>query len=256
MPFNLISCGVVDSEKRAISWWAVWYPAPECDYLGFTGLAVLTSTQLLSENKRSVLVIPRGQTRGGMMSGNDMSGVFFQDNQTSGMSHSLTPSLNSTSNDMWQPKTNCHMQPIVWYKIHMLIYVLFFFAILQLKPRFSSVCSGTLCSLWMRPAALNPTVSTPVFPHRSPLSLHWWLKPKSLSPQSAEGSLGYQLSSIARERHQSRAWYISKAQYCLSSWLQFSKHLVSEIWADTSKSGVANWHMCTFSFNRRARFDS
>eukprot|EP00064_Thunnus_orientalis_P000700 superscaffoldBa00000039_g701 len=74
--------------------------APECDYLGFTGLVVLTSTRLLSENKRSVLVIPRGQTRGGMMSDNDMSGVFFQDNQTSGMSHSLGPSLNSTSCDV------------------------------------------------------------------------------------------------------------------------------------------------------------
>lgn len=33
------------------------------------------------------------------MSGNDMSGVFFQDNQTSGMSHSLDPSLNPTSCD-------------------------------------------------------------------------------------------------------------------------------------------------------------
>ncbi|XP_023282735.1 E3 ubiquitin-protein ligase NEURL1-like, partial [Seriola lalandi dorsalis] len=42
--------------------------APECDYLGFTGLVVLSSTQLLSKNKRSVLAIPRGQTRGGMMS--------------------------------------------------------------------------------------------------------------------------------------------------------------------------------------------
>lgn len=37
MPFNLISCSVVDSERHAILRRAVWYPAPERDYLGFTG---------------------------------------------------------------------------------------------------------------------------------------------------------------------------------------------------------------------------
>ena len=96
-------------------------------------------------------------------------------------------------------------------------------------------------------SSLKPTVSTLVFPHRSLLSPLWRLKLKSLGPQSAEGSLGYQLSSIVWERHYSRAWYISKAQYCLRSWLPFSKHLSSEIWVDTSKSSVANWHI--FSFN-------
>lgn len=94
---------------------------------------------------------------------------------------------------------------------------------------------------WMR---VTSCVST----HWSSLSPHRLLKPKRLNPQSAGGSVS--------ERPSSWAWCISKAHYCLGSWLQFSKHLVSEIWADTSKSGVASWHMCAFSFNRRLHFAS
>lgn len=183
MPFNLISGGVVDSEKRAISWWAVWYPAPECDYLGFTGLAVLTGTQLLSKNKRSVLVIPRGQTRGGMMSGNDMSGVFFQDNQTSGMSHSLDPSLNPTSCDKWSPLTKIYMSKWDPCSPNVMGFTREFvsFAMKFKVPTMFGHTSWNSC-IWMRPEALNPTVFSLVFPHRSPLSPHWWLKPKSPQP--------------------------------------------------------------------------
>lgn len=185
-------------------------------------------------------------------------GCFFQDNQTGGMSHSLDPSVNSTSCDMWSPCNHRYHRFICLNERHVHQTLWYNKIILILKNIFPTVYSQSSCSfcLWMRPAALNPTVSSLVFPHRSRLSPHWWLKPKRFGPLSAEGSLGYQLSSIAQERHYSRAWYISEAQYCLGSWLQFSKHLVSEIWADTSKSGVVTWHMCVFSFNRRVHFDS
>lgn len=161
------------------------------------------------------------------MSGNEMFGVFFQDNQISGMSHSVDPSLSLTSFDMQSPCLQPKLGFICLNESPIGIIREFF--------RFTITgCSGMwdhtlrnlcLCIMWMRPAAINPTVSTLVFPYWSLLSSHRWLKPKSLSPQSAKGSLGYQLSSIAWERHCSRAWYISKGQYSLRGWLQFSKHL-------------------------------
>lgn len=59
------------------------------------------------------------------MSGNDMFGMFFQDNQTSGMSHSLDPSLNLSSSDMQSPCvypklaficfSESHVHQMVWY---------------------------------------------------------------------------------------------------------------------------------------------
>lgn len=43
------------------------------------------------------------------MSGNEMFGVFFQDYQISGMSHSVDPSLSLTSFDMQSTQTRIHM---------------------------------------------------------------------------------------------------------------------------------------------------
>lgn len=64
MPFNLISCPAVDSKQCAILRWAVRYPASRVrDYLGLSGLPVLTGTQLLSRSKNSVLVLPLGQDK-------------------------------------------------------------------------------------------------------------------------------------------------------------------------------------------------
>lgn len=72
------------------------------------------------------------------------------------------------------------------------------------------------------------------------------LNPKSLGPQSAGGSLGYQLFSPARELDSWRAWYISKVQCCLGSWLKFSKHLSLRIMGGHIKvwcCGLAHLHI-------------
>lgn len=122
-------------------------------------------------------------------------GCFFQDNQTSGMSHSLDPSLNSTSCDMW---LTCSTDSYVWMRAMFTkcygIITSFFLS--TIKSRFPTMCSHSSCHfcIWMRPAALNPTVLL-WFSHTDHLYPHGrGLKLKSLGPQSAECSLGYKLA--------------------------------------------------------------
>lgn len=93
VPFSLISCPAVDSKQCAILRWAVRYPASRVrDYLGLSGLPVLTGTQVLSRSKSCVLVILLGQDK----KRDDVKQWHVQGfistpppwgNQTSGMSH-------------------------------------------------------------------------------------------------------------------------------------------------------------------------
>lgn len=197
---------MVDGDRRAISRWAVWCPAPVATISGSVA------------SWRWPAHSSCWRTRGVCWSSQEdrqeegwCQVTTCLDSQTSAMCRTLDPGLKWTSCAGWEShsaKDNYNSRNGIEKSVY-----------------FSAVCSSCNRCLWMRPAALKPTVSPLVFPHLSPLSSHWCLKPNSLGSLSADGSLGYQLSSIAQERHCSRAWYISKAWRCLSGWPPFSKHL-------------------------------
>lgn len=102
VPFNLISGDAVDSRERAISRWAVWYPAPASATIWGSVASRCWPAHSSCQRTRGVCWSSQwDKTRGGMMSSNDMSGVFFP-RQSDEWNVSLRAASKSEFNFMWR----------------------------------------------------------------------------------------------------------------------------------------------------------
>lgn len=101
VPFNLISGDAVDSKERTISRWAVWYPAPASAIIWGSVASRCWPAHSSCQRTRGVCWSSQwDKTRGGMMSSNDMSRVFFP-RQSDEWNVSLRAGSKSEFNFMW-----------------------------------------------------------------------------------------------------------------------------------------------------------